>query len=380
MNEFDVVVIGAGPAGSAAAIGLARAGLTVAIVERDEFPRGKVCGEFVSGPTWELLEALGAAAALHPHAGPAVRTVGFYGGETIVTAPMPGGAQAGRAIGRHRLDTVLLERAIAAGACAFQPATVEAVTPRSGAQEVHLRGADGTCILRARQIVDAHGSWLRGPYEPLPPASARDLIGFKARFSRAALPKGLMPLVVFPGGYGGLVETESGLVSFSCCMTHEALRSIRSRARTSGEAVFAHVAGHCRGFREVMDGARLEGAWRGAGPIHPGVRCLSRPGTLAVGNAAGEAHPLVAEGISMALQSGWLAAQHLASAGADGTRDYARDWRRHFLPRLRAAEAFARLADRSAPLMGGAVRAFPWLLTAGARFSGKSRPVPMGRT
>src|SRR4051794_7078551 len=138
MNEFDVVVIGAGPAGSAAAIGLARAGLTVAIVERDEFPRGKVCGEFVSGPTWELLAALGAAEALRPHAGPPVQTVGFYQGGTIAMSAMPG-ARAGRAIGRHHLDTVLLERAIEAGVQAFQPATVETVTSHSGRQEVHLR-------------------------------------------------------------------------------------------------------------------------------------------------------------------------------------------------------------------------------------------------
>lgn len=373
MNAFDVVVIGAGPAGSAAAIGLARAGLAVAIVERDEFPRGKVCGEFVSGPTWELLEALGVARALHPHAGPEVRTVGFYGGETVTMAPMPG-ERSGRAIGRQHLDTVLLGRAIDAGVHAFQPATVEAVTSQAGEQEIHLRRTSGSCTLRARHVVDAHGSWLRGPYEALPPASPHDLIGFKARFSRAALPQGLMPLVVFPGGYGGLVETEGGLVSFSCCITRAALQSIRSRGRTAGEAVFAHVAEHCRGFREVMEGARIEGTWRGAGPIHPGVRRLSRPGALAVGNAAGEAHPIVAEGISMALQSGWLAARHLASHSAG---DYARDWRHHFLPRLRAAQAFAHIADRSPPVMRGAVRAFPWLLTVGARFSGKSRPVPM---
>ena len=130
MNDFDIVVIGAGPAGSAAAIRLARAGVAVAIVERDEFPRGKVCGEFVSGPSWDLLEALGVAQALHADAGPPVRSVAFYGREAVATAAMPGG-RAGRALGRHRLDTVLLQHAIDAGARAFQPAIVEGITAGS---------------------------------------------------------------------------------------------------------------------------------------------------------------------------------------------------------------------------------------------------------
>ena len=378
MKAYDVLVVGAGPAGSAAAIRLARAGLSVAIAEREAFPRAKVCGEFVSGPTWSLLEALGVAEALRRHAGPPVTTVGFFGGEARAAAPMPG-ARPGRAIGRHLLDTALLAAAAESGADVYQPATVERIEPEARMQRAQLRLPGGAAaVLHARHVVDAHGSWLRGPFEPLPPAAPRELLGFKARFSRASLPRGLMPLVVFPGGYGGLVETEAGLVSFSCCIRHDVLRQRRHDAASAGDAVLDHVAAHCRGFREAMNGARLEGKWRGAGPIHPGLRPLSRPGTLAVGNAAGEAHPLVAEGIAMALQSGWLAAHHLARGVSpdEAARAYRRDWRAHFLPRIVAAQAFAALAGGVAPAMAAAVRAFPMLLTAGARFSGKSRPVP----
>ena len=383
MKTHDVLVVGAGPAGSTAALHLARAGFSVAIAEREVFPRGKVCGEFVSGPSWTLLDALGVADALRPHAGPPVEAVGFHGGEVIAAAPMPGTRQ-GRAIGRHRLDAVLLDAAIAAGAHAFQPAIVQDIVTESGLQRAHLRTAGESEIVVARHVIDAHGSWLRGPFAPLPSASPRELLGFKARFADAALPRGLMPLVVFPGGYGGLVETGAGLVSFSCCIRRDVMRELREGGDTAGAAVFAHVLRHCRGVREALGGARLadgEG-WRGAGPIHPGVRPLTRPGVLAVGNAAGEAHPLVAEGISMALQSGWLAAHHLVKtlAGertpAAGARAYARDWRAHFLLRIRASQAFAAIADRGTSWMGAAVSLYPGLLTAGALLSGKSGAVP----
>src|SRR5439155_26475996 len=103
-------------------------------------------------------------------------------------------------------------------------------------------------------------------------------------------------------------------------------------------------------------------------------------GLFRVGNAAGEAHPVVAEGISMAMQSAWLLARRLIAVGP-GYRDwhpvgidYARALRAAFAPRLRAAAVFAHWAMRPAavtismPLL----RAFPCVLGWGARLSGKA--------
>ena len=61
MKPSDALIIGGGPAGSAAAILLAKAGWRVTIVERKEFPRRKVCGEYLSATNWPLLESLGIA-------------------------------------------------------------------------------------------------------------------------------------------------------------------------------------------------------------------------------------------------------------------------------------------------------------------------------
>jgi flavin-dependent dehydrogenase len=106
------------------------------------------------------------------------------------------------------------------------------------------------------------------------------------------------------------------------------------------------------------------------------------PGVFLVGNAAGEAHPIVAEGISMALQAGGLLARHLIAWAGAGRRpealaavaaSYTRAWRRHFAPRLRVAALLAHWAMQpaSVALSTPLLRCFPQVLSLGARLSGK---------
>ena len=73
--RFDACVIGSGPAGATAALVLARAGWSVALVEKAVFPRRKVCGEFISAATLTVLEACGVAKDFLALAGPPVRRV-----------------------------------------------------------------------------------------------------------------------------------------------------------------------------------------------------------------------------------------------------------------------------------------------------------------
>ena len=116
-----------------------------------------------------------------------------------------------------------------------------------------------------------------------------------------------MPLLAFPGGYGGMVHTDDGRVSLSCCVRRDRLdRLQRSGGLSAGEAVQAHIEATTPVVRRVLDGAALDGRWLSAGPIRPGIRSCYASGIFRVGNAAGEARPAVAEGITMALQSAWL--------------------------------------------------------------------------
>ncbi|TLY34907.1 MAG: FAD-dependent oxidoreductase, partial [Nitrospirae bacterium] len=114
-TSYDAVIIGAGPAGATAALLLAKAGWSVAVIERVRYPRRKVCGEFLSATNMPQLRELGILRAVLDLAGPEVRTVGVFAGDCILTADMPRAADGaegwGRALGREHLDTLLLDRA-----------------------------------------------------------------------------------------------------------------------------------------------------------------------------------------------------------------------------------------------------------------------------
>src|SRR3954447_5130875 len=110
--RYDAIVIGAGPSGSTAALLLARAGWSVALVEKSSFPRPKVCGEFISATSMPLLHELGLLDDFLQRAGPEVRRVGLFAKDTALTAPMPRAmnrsGQCGRALGREYLDLLVL--------------------------------------------------------------------------------------------------------------------------------------------------------------------------------------------------------------------------------------------------------------------------------
>jgi menaquinone-9 beta-reductase len=383
---FDALVIGGGPAGSTAALLLARAGWSVALVERTHFPRRKVCGEFLSAASLPLLRHLGVADTFTELAGPEVRRVGLFARHRAIVAEMPrlpGDERGwGRALGREHLDTVLLEKAAAAGAAIWQPWSVTESDQAGDHHVCQIRSAHTreTQDLRARVVIAAHGSWDAGQ---LPTQPARrtphgsDLFGFKAHFLNASLPPGLMPLLAFPGGYGGLVHSDHGRVSLSCCIRRDRMDDCRRAyvASAAGGSVLAHMKATCAPLRDVLEKASLENDWRSAGPIRPGIRSTDYRGIFLVGNAAGEAHPVVAEGISMAMQSAWLLAGHLTGGltVADARRAYARSWRRTFAPRIQAAAIIAHWAMRPAAvaLMLPLLQLFPSVLTEGARTSGK---------
>lgn len=393
--KFHAVIIGAGPAGSAAAILLAHAGWAVALIERQCFPRRKVCGECVAASNLPLLDALGIGEAFAANAGPALRRVTLLRDRHQVSADLPAADHGrhpwGRALGRQRLDSMLLLQARTAGAHVLQPWSVVALRKDAGIWHCQLRATDTGLAqtLRAPVLIDAHGAWQNlAADQPLadPGPAAGDLIAFKANFTGAALRADAISVLALDGGYGGMVVADGGVTTVACCIRRDRLHGVRlaSPAKRAGDAIETWLKRQCVGVALALQGATRDGQWLAAGPIRPGMRIHPNDNFFKIGNAAGEAHPILGEGISMALQSAALLCSHLlgnrASARLPGEvphhelqRRYQVDWHRRFDSRLRLAALFAQVAmhPRMAAGLIAAAGHWPGLLTLGARWGGK---------
>jgi menaquinone-9 beta-reductase len=399
-NNFDVLIIGAGPAGSSAAILLAGAGWSVALIEKQSFPRRKVCGECIAASNLPLLSALGILTEFERLAGPALRNVAFMrGAHTVVTElpPATGSSFAwGRALGRETLDTLLIEKARKVGAQIFQPWSLNSVRGGPGAWRCELKaaGLQAKATLCAPIVIDAHGSW-----ESLPSSRdegrrvhrATDLLAFKANFASASLDDGLLPVLSFDGGYGGMVVADGRAMTLACCVRRDRLEAVRHTAPglSAGEAIEATLIRECAGVHETLSMATRAEPWIAAGPLHPSTRVHNDDGFFRIGNAAGEAHPIIGEGMSMALQSAWLLCAELLGTQCEershtvgdatwqysARRRYARQWHRRFSPRMRLASLFAH-ASMHAPTADALLmlfKAWPGLLPLGAAWGGKTR-------
>ena len=301
----------------------------------------------------------------------------------------------GRALSRQYLDTLLVERALAQGVVVLQPGqgSRNSRRPRSLSMRRGFRSIGPAHVARRRRHrcarVMATRSW-----PPTSPAPCRrrqrpsDLLAFKAVFKDTRLEEGLLPVISLPGGYGGMVVADQGQTTLACCLRRDTLSACRAmhRGLAAGEAVEAFLRESCGGVREALQGARRVGAWLSVGPLWPGAHPAAGGAIFRVGNAAGESHPLIGEGISMALQSATLLAHELtrhspavASRSApELQRRYARAWQQAFSQRLQVAALYAHVAMRpylATPALGITAR-WPGLLGHAARLAGKAR----GRT
>ena len=406
--DTDVLIIGAGPAGASVAIRLARLGWRVTLAEQTVFPRQKVCGECLGPASLELLDELGLGSRVSEFAGPAIREVAWMVRERTIVAEMPacldGRHAYGRAIGRDSLDTLLLERAQWEGVDIVQPGKVRHVCGTPGDFDcIYEAGYDDAGVekrvrgteyhLKAAVVIDAHGSWERGPEcsaaehdsggkrQPRP----SDLLAFKATFQGAALASGVLPVLCLPGGYGGMVVSDRGRTTIACCILRATLRQLRQkeRGRSAGDAVEAYLRSACGGVATALRTAHREDAWHAVGPLRTGFHRQSVWGMPRIGNAAAEAHPLIGEGICMALQSAALLAELCGPRPRDLRAAYIVDVQRthaaicesEFSGRMHLARLYAQVAMQPCLAIAAAIfmKTWPGALTAGARFAGKAR-------
>jgi flavin-dependent dehydrogenase len=394
VNIYDAIIVGGGPSGASTAFFLSRAGWNVAVVEKHEFPRGKVCGEFISATNRPLLEAMQVGGQWERDSGPPVNRVALFAREYAFSAAISTPCESGpwgRAMSRASLDCLLLHAAETAGAHLWQPWRVVRHASEEGLHRCTIQAGGITEEIRGRVLIAAHGSWEVGNLSTQlkPSKLPSDLLGFKMFFHRTRLDEDLMPLIAFPGGYGGMAHTGKGKVGLSCCIRRDVLENRRKfyGAPTAAAAVLRHILTTTTAVADTLSGSIEAERARAAGPIRPGIRDCYRDGIFRVGNVAGEAHPVIAEGITMALQSGALLARSLVAGGDQSAtsldrcgKTYSRSWSSQFSVRIRSANLFAKMAmtEMGTSTMIRSIQRFPSLLTVGSALSGKAKPFSPG--
>src|ERR1700751_318434 len=128
MEVVDVVIVGGGPSGASCAAFCAASGLRTLVIEREKFPREKVCGDCINPACWPVLEQLGLAAEVRNSPRGALDAVEFIAinGEKL-RIELPPGNHSEIAIKRSLFDNLLLERAQSLGAAVREEATVIAL-------------------------------------------------------------------------------------------------------------------------------------------------------------------------------------------------------------------------------------------------------------
>ena len=368
----DATIIGAGPAGCAAAVVLARRGWDVTLVEQHRFPRDKVCGECLSALGMDVLDRLGVAAEfLRAGATRFDHTAVFAPGGRSFTARLP---RPMWGLSRSAFDTLLLDAACAAGAVIRQPARCEAVGAARAPTEVRIRDLVTNRIdtLRPAFVLAAGG---RPAPSQRPPAATGDL-GLKAHFANVDGPRDTIELFATRGRYGGLAAIEGGRWNAAFSVSADRVRASRGDL----DGLFAHLVAGNPALAHRLAGTRRVSDWL-ASPL-PRFAVNTEPdgppAVLPVGNAAAALEPIGGEGMGLALRSGELAATAIAERNGEWTD---RDRRRllgeyHCLWRTRRAACRAAACAVTSPVAGALLRLVrdePPGLGVALRLMGKGR-------
>jgi menaquinone-9 beta-reductase len=355
----EPLIIGAGPAGCAAAITLAQAGCQPLLIERSSGPIDKVCGDFLSAGTIQRLRGLGIdPAALGASI---IGRVRLIRGEHVAEATLPFPAMG---LSRRVLDDALLRQAAQAGAAVLGGRVVRHLTRQEGGWCVE---ANNTEPMLAETVFLANGKHdLRDAPRP---RSDNDAVGMKMYFAlgseAARRLDDATELTLFPGGYAGLQEVENGRTVLCIAVRRAAFQACGG----GWDRLLAAIGDTSRRFSAMLQGAipLLPRPLAIAGiPYGYQVRPSSPDGLFRLGDQAAVIPSLTGDGMAIALHSG----QAAATAWLNGTDSaaYHRALRRTLAPQMRLAGWLhqAAMGSLTQGTVIQAARLFPVLLRQAA--------------
>ncbi len=350
-----VVIAGAGPAGASLAIRLAQSGFETVLIERENFPRQKLCGEFISPECFPHFKSLGVLDNMMDSGGDRILETRFFetGGRSIaVPTNWFGQGDFALSLSRAEMDDQLLERAKAVGVVVLEGTTIAGAESGGGrVDSLKARAANGEVSeIKADIFVDATGrsriiaKILEKKDQPAAERLKPTLVGFKTHMKNVDLADGLCEIYSFPGGYAGLSHVENGL--FNLCFLIKAA-AVRSVGRDADEIVRQVVTKNKRASTTLQNATPAD-TWLAVSIDSFGKKTpVAATNLLTVGDAAAFIDPFTGSGMVMAFESSALLADSIIANGCSRERiaaQYMAEYRKKFANRLRVCSLLRRTA------------------------------------
>jgi len=288
---FDVAIIGGGPAGSSCAAFCALAGLRTVVLDREKFPREKVCGDCLNPSCWPVLERLELAQRVRdlPHS--MLNSVAFIAIDRCeVILDLPSGPNCEISVKRSLFDDLLLRRVGELGADVHEHTTVTGLTRND---DWKIETASGR-MLHARMLIGADGrNSTIAHLCNLLPRPARERVALQAHIPRPRNFGNRIALQFLPEGYSGQAPVNESELNLCLVGTPPTISTLRKWA-------------------ERQFDLPSNQAWRTITPLTRSPVSSAHENLFFIGDAARVVEPFTGEGIYYALRSGELAANAIA--------------------------------------------------------------------
>ena len=361
MRRTPVLIVGGGPAGSAAAITLARGGITPELIERTSQPREVVCGGFLGWDALARLERLGIDVG-RLGARP-IHRLRVVAGRRSAEADLPRPAAG---LSRKTLGAALLDAAADAGTTVLRGVSVRTADPHSRS----LRLDSGDEVVCDALFLATGKHELRGLARPLAGRSEEPAAGLRTALPPSAVLHraltGFIELHLFDQGYAGLLLQEDGTANLCLSISRQ-----RLVAAGSARGLLAEVLQEAPLLARLV-GHSLPTQWTAVAGVPYGWRaCTTSDGLFRIGDQSAVIASLAGDGIAIALTSGMTAAAAMLSGGAAA----APDWQGSFADRSRLplglADVLRRAGERrtSRAALMSLMQVAPALATRAARWT-----------